>query len=217
MRNEHRNNSEERRERGASPSMRLTRFVMGFFMLVSTVMVAPIVGAGAAGADESAVPADSDATSTSVARSRAGSAPKQLTISSINVKAPIIRLGLRKNGRMEVPSNGRSVGYFTGGPRPGEMGPAVIAGHVNWAGRWAVFQKLSKVKTGDRVSVKRRDGRTLTFLVTRVSYFHKNKFPTNLVYGHINYPGLRVITCSPYGTSNFIVFARQLSTLRINS
>jgi hypothetical protein len=211
MRNNHRNTSEGSRERSGLLPKRLTRFVMGVLILVSTVMIAPLIGSSAVGAADTAAPAALISTPPLVALPRAGSAPMRLTISGIDVKAPIARVGLLNDGSLEVPPDGATVGWFTGGPRPGEVGPAVIAGHVNWAGSWAVFEELATLKIGDIIHVKRRDGNALPFLVIGTGSFNKNTFPTNLVYGNIDYPGLRLITCSPYGTSNIIVFGRLVS------
>ena len=50
-------------------------------------------------------------------------------------------LGLRADGSMEVPPGGFPAGWYTGGPTPGELGPAIIAGHVDWNGP-GVFYNL---------------------------------------------------------------------------
>jgi LPXTG-site transpeptidase (sortase) family protein len=93
------------------------------------------------------------------------------------------------------------------------LGPAVIAAHVHWNGRWGVFEHLADLNYGDRISIDRRDGSTVAYRVTRVSRFKKTSFPTNLVYGNINHVGLRLITCDGFSLSrhayldNVVVFA----------
>jgi LPXTG-site transpeptidase (sortase) family protein len=141
------------------------------------------------------------------------SAPKRLRIPKIGVNSSMMPLGLQRNGSLQVPPDALTSGWFAGGPRPGKVGPAVIAAHVHWNGRWAVFQRLSNLKYGDKIHVDRRDGSTVTFRVTRVGHYKKTAFPTKLVYGNLTYPGLRLITCDSFDYTrraymdNIVVFA----------
>ena len=111
-----------------------------------------------------------------------------------------------------------TAGWYTGSPVPGAVGPAVIAGHVHWTGIPAVFAHLADLARGDRIVVSRSDGTTVTFSVDRVATYAKTRFPTALVYGPLDAPGLRLITCGGYDTvarayeANVIVFA-SLATL----
>ena len=147
----------------------------------------------------------------------ARSAPVRLRIASIGVDSALMNLGLRTDGSMEVPPGGFPAGWYTGGPTPGELGPAVIAGHVDMFGP-GVFYKLHDVLPGDRVTVTRADGSKPVFRVTRVAQFPKDQFPTKLVYGNIDHPGLRLITCggtfnsqSGHYEDNLVVFADLLA------
>lgn len=127
------------------------------------------------------------------------SVPIRLQIAAIGVDSTLMDLGLRADGTMEVPPSGFPAGWFTGAPTPGEMGPAIIAGHVDWKGP-GVFYDLHNLKPGDRVTVTRKDGSAPVFRVTRVEHFPKNQFPTAVVYGDLDHAGLRLITCG--GTFN---------------
>jgi sortase (surface protein transpeptidase) len=110
-----------------------------------------------------------------------------------------MKLGLRADGSMEVPPGAFPAGWYTGGPTPGERGPAVIAGHVDLNGP-GVFHLLESVRPGDQVLVTRADGSRPVFRVSQVTHYAKDRFPTALVYGNIDHPGLRLITCG--GTFN---------------
>jgi sortase (surface protein transpeptidase) len=116
---------------------------------------------------------------------------------------------------METPKDPADAGWFSPGPAPGALGPAVIAGHVTWNGAPAVFHRLGNMRRGDQVIVTRKDGKTAVFTVTRVARFSKSRFPTRAVYGPIDHAGLRLITCG--GTydaarhsylDNVVVFAK---------
>jgi sortase (surface protein transpeptidase) len=140
--------------------------------------------------------------------------PVAVSIPRIGVRSRLVRLGL-KDGEMETPADPADAGWFTGGPTPGALGPAVIAGHVTWNGAREVFYRLGSLRPGDEVTVTRKDGKTAIFTVSRVARFSKERFPSRAVYGQIDHAGLRLITCG--GTydaarhkyaDNVIVFAR---------
>jgi hypothetical protein len=140
--------------------------------------------------------------------------PVAVSIPRIGVQSRLVDLGL-KDGAMETPNDPADAGWFTRGPTPGALGPAVIAGHVTWNGVHGVFYRLDTLRRGDQVTVTRNDGKTAVFTVTRVARFSKSRFPTQAVYGQIDHAGLRLITCG--GTydaaghtylDNVVVFAR---------
>jgi len=141
------------------------------------------------------------------------STPTRLVIPAIGVDSGLVGLGIQPDGSLEVPSTGFPAGWFTGAPTPGELGPAVIAGHVHWQGRWGVFRRLGTLERGDTVTIDRADGSVAVFRVTRTEQVSKDAFPTKQVYGNIQHAGLRLITCGgldfltrTYET-NVIVFA----------
>jgi hypothetical protein len=59
---------------------------------------------------------------------------------------------------------------------------------------------LHELQQGDTFEVQRVDGSEMKFKVDAVKQFSQNNFPTNEVYGDINYAGIRLITCG--GTFN---------------
>ncbi len=125
----------------------------------------------------------------------AKSDPVRVQIPAIGVDSELMRLGILADGTMEVPPVGFPAGWYSGAPTPGELGPAILAGHVDWAGRPGVFYRLRDLKPGDEITVARKDDTVAVFRVTRVEQFPKNAFPTDAVYGDIDRAGLRVITC----------------------
>ena len=141
--------------------------------------------------------------------------PVWLTIPAIGVKAPIINLGLNRNGTLQVPSTTTVAGWYTGSPRPGATGSAVIAGHVDSRTGPGIFFWLRKMRPGERIYVRRADGTLAVFTVTAVRIYTKSNFPTAMVYGPVPDAELRLITCG--GTfdyargsylSNVVVYAR---------
>jgi hypothetical protein len=119
-----------------------------------------------------------------------------------------------------VPPSGLPAGWYTGGPTPGKLGPAIIAGNLGWK-LLGVFYNLHNLKPGDQVPVTRADGSQLAFRVTRVAQFPKDQFPTTLVCGNIDQAGLRLITGGGSFNSqtghcedNIVVFADLIATTR---
>lgn len=144
--------------------------------------------------------------------------PVSLVIPSIGVRTSLVHLGLTSEGALQVPPSTAVAGWYTGSPRPGSIGSAVIAGHIDSYTGPGVFYRLSDLKRGDRVYVRRADGTLAVFKVTSVQQYAKDAFPTAAVYGATPTPQLRLITCGgtfDYGTksylSNTVVYATQVT------
>ena len=108
-------------------------------------------------------------------------------------------------------------GWYKGSPRPGAIGSAVIAGHIDSLSGPGVFYRLSELRVGDRVYVRRADGTTVEFQVTAVRSYLKDDFPTEAVFGPSPYAQLRLITCggdfnfaTGHYLSNTVVYATEL-------
>ena len=139
--------------------------------------------------------------------------PVSLTVRALGIKTTLIPLGLTADGSLAVPPDGKAAGWFTGGPRPGAIGPAVIVGHVDWKGSEGPFFYLTNAKVGQIIVVHNSDHTSSTFVITKFAYFKKSAFPTGLVYGNLTYPGLRLITCGTFNrklheyVDDFVVYA----------
>ena len=142
----------------------------------------------------------------------AKSVPVRLRIPSIGVDSDLMDLGLAPDGTLETPPGAFPAGWFTGAPTPGEIGPAIIVGHVRFVTP-GVFARLTDLRSGDEINVLRKDGSTARFRVTRLAHFAKSAFPTKKVYGNIDHAGLRLITCGGLDADsnkfeeNVVVFA----------
>ncbi|MET8350107.1 MULTISPECIES: class F sortase [unclassified Micromonospora] len=126
------------------------------------------------------------------------SAPTSIEIPKISVNATIMSLGTNPDGTVEVPplEQADQAGWYEPGPSPGETGNAVIVGHVDSAKLGpAVFFDLGSLVPGDTITVRRADGQPVAFKVDSVKSYPKTSFPTELVYGPNDRPGLRVVTC----------------------
>jgi sortase (surface protein transpeptidase) len=121
--------------------------------------------------------------------------PVRIEIPAIGVSSALVRLGLNTDGTMQVPGDYGVAGWFTGGPAPGDTGPAVIAGHVDSRSGPAIFYRLGALRPGDAIKIIRADGTTARFVADDVARFPKQAFPTQAVFGPTPDPVLRLITC----------------------
>jgi len=121
--------------------------------------------------------------------------PVRLQIPAIDVSTPLVKLGRLPDGSLEVPKDWDTAGWYDGGPRPGQPGPAVILGHVDSKTGPAVFYRLRALRPGDTVRVGLANGRMLAFRVQRIQRYPKDEFPTEAVYFPTLDRELRLITC----------------------
>lgn len=159
-------------------------------------------------------------TTTGDTKMLASASPERIRIPAIGVdtvfEAP---LGLNDDQTIEVPDSYEEVGWYKYGPTPGELGPAVVLGHVDSYLGPAVFYSLGQLEEGDKIYVDRADDSTVTFEVTRLERHSQESFPTAAVYGDIDHAGLRLITCTGVYdhstlryTHNLIVFAELVDS-----
>lgn len=129
------------------------------------------------------------------------SQPVHITFDRLGIDSEVMQVGKLPDGTMETPPVLSGVtGWYKHSPTPGELGPSIIVGHVDSYEGPSVFWRLREAVPGDTVVVKRKDGKTATFKVTSIKSFEQDDFPTQRVYGNIDYAGLRLITCG--GTFN---------------
>lgn len=127
----------------------------------------------------------------------ARSAPVELRIPKLNLETEFeAPLGLNEDRTIEVPETYTKVGWYENGATPGEIGPAVVLGHVDSFEGPAVFWPLGKLEEGDEIEVERADGTVAVFEVEYSERFDQDEFPTELVYGPTEKPTLRLVTCS---------------------
>ncbi|MEU8793838.1 class F sortase [Streptomyces sp. NPDC048643] len=188
--------------------------------------------AGCGGSPDGGDPAGANATGRSTAEQPGGTAPSKsgagkparalgrsvpvgLRIPAIGVDTPVMRLGLASDGSVQVPpvvAHDRA-GWYRHSPTPGQTGPSVILGHVT-VGAYGdgVFRRLARLRRDDRIEVRLENGTSAVFAVTSVRTVAKAEFPSDTVYGDVDRPELRLITCGGARTGdgyadNVIVFA----------
>jgi sortase (surface protein transpeptidase) len=122
--------------------------------------------------------------------------PVRVAVPRIGISSGLQRLHLRKDGELQAPGAWMEAGWYANGTRPGDVGPAVIVGHVDSILGPAVFYRLREMRIGDKILVTEDGGKVLTFVVSQVRSYPKDMFPTDTVYGPTALPELRLVTCS---------------------
>jgi LPXTG-site transpeptidase (sortase) family protein len=145
----------------------------------------------------------------------ARSVPVRLEIPAIGVDTPVMRLGLAADGTVQVPpiEANSPAGWYKYSPTPGQVGPSVLLAHVT-VGAYGdgVFRHLARLRQGDRIVARLENGTAAEFAVSTVRTVAKAHFPAKAVYGDVDRPELRLITCGGPRTGdgyrdNVVVFA----------
>jgi sortase (surface protein transpeptidase) len=109
--------------------------------------------AGCAAAPIESSPAPSTTISTSESAPRVE--PAVVDIPKIGARSTLVPLGLNPDSTIEVPpvSQPLQAGWYSLGPAPGELGPAVLLGHVDGNKQKGIFYRLKELAAGDVVTV----------------------------------------------------------------
>ena len=129
--------------------------------------------------------------------------PTQLVIAGIGVDAKVLPVGTTAEGAQEVPASLAETGWWKDGQEPGQPGNAVIVGHTASKAD-GVFDELSDLDTGDRLTVKGTDG-TLTYRITSEKEIKVADFAaeSDEVYRETGASGLVLMTCGDWNGTRF--------------
>ncbi|RIW38787.1 class F sortase [Bacillus salacetis] len=122
--------------------------------------------------------------------------PEKIIIPSIEMEAPVAKVGYLENGEMEVPDNIHEAGWFEPGIKPGGSGNAVIAGHLDGRGEPGAFYHIRELKKGDTVEIQGENGKRLIFEVIGIASYFTGDAPLESIFGYHANPRLNLITCS---------------------
>jgi LPXTG-site transpeptidase (sortase) family protein len=128
---------------------------------------------------------------------RAPAAPVRIRIDGIGVDAPVSPVGVDDRGRMEVPLDVATVGWYRYGPGPGTAGgSAVLSGHVDdYEQGLGAFYRLVDLEAGDPVTVELADGTALDYRVRGVERVAKADLPVDQIFARAGSPRLTLVTC----------------------
>ena len=143
--------------------------------------------------------------------------PRRVSIDRLGIESTLVGLKVQGDGTLQVPDDYDMAGWHRAGTAPGDVGPAVVVGHVDSHEGPAVFYRLRELQPGDRVTIDRVDGSVVVFEVYGQETVPKDAFPTERVYGPTDGPELRLVTCggrfdeeARRYTDNVVVYAKQV-------
>jgi len=146
--------------------------------------------------------------------------PERVSIPALGVRRDLIELAVVGTS-LQVPQDYSDVGWWSGGPSPGEQGAAVMVGHVDSLTGPAVFYGLSSLERGDRIEVRREDGSRRVFAVRTTRVYDRDEVPSQQVYRTHGRPSLHLLTCggafdqdAGRYTDNVVVYAELVDRPR---
>ena len=123
--------------------------------------------------------------------------PARLQIPALNIDAAIQYVGVTTKGAMGVPNNFTDVAWYKYGTVPGQVGSAVIDGHVdNGLALDGVFKHLSDIKVGDDVYVITKEGTKIHFKVEQIDSYPYKEVPTTRLFNQKDASRLNLVTCT---------------------
>ncbi len=122
--------------------------------------------------------------------------PVRLTIPSLAVDAKIELMGVTSTGEMDVPTNVLDAGWYKFGPHPGDVGSAVIGGHLDGIhAEPGVFINLDRLRIGDKFSILDDTGKTSNFIVSKTKTYAQNSQPDEVFHSNVG-AHVNLITCT---------------------
>ena len=119
-------------------------------------------------------------------------------------------MGNTKTGAMDTPTNVVDVGWYKYGALPGNVGTAVVAGHLDGLkAEPGVFSQLKLLQPGDIVSVHDNAGATVSFKVRTTKSYGQNEQPAE-VFTSTEGAHLNLITCTGSWDKTAHQFAQRL-------
>jgi sortase (surface protein transpeptidase) len=119
--------------------------------------------------------------------------PVRLRIPSLGVDAAVVPVGIEADGDMELPP-AAAVGWYRLGPRPGDPGSAVLAGHVDLNDERGAFFDLRSLEVGAEVVVV-GDGTSRRYVVTGREQLPKEQVDLSRYFTHQGPNRITLITC----------------------
>jgi sortase (surface protein transpeptidase) len=166
----------------------------------------------------------SDSSQKSTMHALGRSKPVRLSIPALGIDTAVGKLGLQPDHQVMVPTSAHVVDWYEDGPTPGQIGSAVILGHVDSFRGPGTFFYLKNLKAGNAITVTLADGVVARFAVVRVVQYSKTAFPDRLVFGSHGTQSLQLVTCggtfdhaTGHYESNIVVFSHYVGPSKSRS
>jgi LPXTG-site transpeptidase (sortase) family protein len=141
----------------------------------------------------------------------AGVVPVAIAIDKIGVNAQVETIQI-VDGKMQDPSGPWVVSWYKETARLGEIGNAVMAGHLDyWDVGPAVFYNVGQLAKGDKISVTGTDDQAYVYEVDWVKLYDAANAPIQDIVGPTDEEDLTLITCGgPFDYQNGVYLQRTV-------
>lgn len=124
------------------------------------------------------------------------SPPVRLEVAKLSISALVAAVGLTQDNAMDIDKDISKTAWYKLGPKPGEKGSAVIAGHYGWInGQGSVFNDLHTLQPGDKITVYDEKGLAINFIVREIRKYSLDADTTEVFRSIDNKAHLNLITC----------------------
>src|SRR6266511_3066411 len=122
--------------------------------------------------------------------------PVEVSIKALGVNAPVLPVGIAQaGGNMQIPQDVRVIGWYRFGPSPGQLGSAILVGHVDSRAQGpGAFFRLAHLRVGASIIVRSQDGSSLRFGVVARRSYPKGGLPA-WIFDRTGPPTLALVTC----------------------
>lgn len=123
-------------------------------------------------------------------------APVRVVVADLGIDMPVEPEGVDDQGRMALPGDALTAGWYRHGPAPASAaGATVVAAHVDDPVRVGPFAALRDVAVGTGVEVVDAAGTPHRYTVTEVRSIPKSELPAGAVFDRTGDPRLVLVTC----------------------
>ena len=127
------------------------------------------------------------------------------------MSAVVQPVGLTVDGNMDIDENPTQAAWYKLGPKPGQEGSAVIAGHYGWKKNVpSVFNDLHTLVAGDQILTLGEDGKVMTFVVTRLATYAPDQDATNVFRSDDGKSHLNLVTCQGSWNNSVRTYSERL-------
>jgi LPXTG-site transpeptidase (sortase) family protein len=117
-----------------------------------------------------------------------------ISLPTLDVLAPIVKVGIDGANKMVVPHNARDVAWLDRGGIHGYTNNVVLAGHISYSRVSGSFMRIGALRPGDEVRMD-MNGDHYKYRVTFVCLFGRDTDRAAQIMGYTEKPSLTLISC----------------------
>jgi sortase A len=130
-----------------------------------------------------------------ISRRTRGAKPFAIKIAKVGIEAEIETIEI-VDGKMQDPTGPWVVSWYKETAELGELGNAVMAGHLDyWGVGPAVFADVSSLEPDDEIPVTGEDGYQYLYKVAWMKHYDADTAPIADIVGRTDFESLTLITC----------------------